>query len=282
MPELQGDDRAGPRRRSTRLARRRDPRGLTALSADERTRACWPSSPASEHAFPPILIAAHVRRLLPAPARPRALGLEPRPPHPKGYEMDAERSVAARSGAPARQDVSASAEPGAARAGAVVERPIVGFATDAAGDWVAWLSCGHPQHVRHTPPFMERPWVLTAEGRAGRLGQVLDCVRCDAAELPPHFVPYKRTAEFTETSLPDALRRRHTTKSRRLGDDPRQRGAAPLLRRRHRRRVRAVAGRRRHRRAGGRAPRRAARPGALRGRVYRAPERRISPMVSSV
>jgi tellurite resistance-related uncharacterized protein len=94
-----------------------------------------------------------------------------------------------------------------------VERPIVGFATDAAGDWVAWLSCGHPQHVRHAPPFMERPWVLTAEGRTGRLGQMLDCVRCDAAELPPHFVPYKRTAEFTETSLPDALRRRHTTKA---------------------------------------------------------------------
>jgi hypothetical protein len=28
-------------------------------------------------------------------------------------------------------------------------------------------------------PGVERPWVRTAEGRASRLGQELDCVRCD-------------------------------------------------------------------------------------------------------
>lgn len=92
-------------------------------------------------------------------------------------------------------------------------RPIVGFATDAAGDWLAWLSCGHPQHVRHTPPFMLRPWVLSEEGRRGRIGQALDCVRCDAAELPAHFIAYQRTAEFSETSLPAGLRRRHATRA---------------------------------------------------------------------
>ncbi len=65
-----------------------------------------------------------------------------------------------------------------------MQRPIIGFRTDDEGHWVALLSCGHGQHMRHTPPFMNRPWVTTAEGRAGRIAQLLDCVRCDAAELP--------------------------------------------------------------------------------------------------
>ena len=44
---------------------------------------------------------------------------------------------------------------------------------------VAELECGHGQHVRDDPPWRERPWVRTAEGRASRLGQELNCVRCD-------------------------------------------------------------------------------------------------------
>ena len=47
-----------------------------------------------------------------------------------------------------------------------MQRAITGFATDAAGDPIALLSCGHPQHVRHRPPFFERPWV-TSEAGAG-------------------------------------------------------------------------------------------------------------------
>lgn len=92
-------------------------------------------------------------------------------------------------------------------------RPIVSFATDTAGDWVAWLSCGHPQHVRHAPPFTLRPWVTTEAGRRGRIGQPLDCVRCDDVELPAHFIPYKRTAEMSEATLPEGLRRRHATRA---------------------------------------------------------------------
>jgi len=94
-----------------------------------------------------------------------------------------------------------------------MQRPITGFRTDAAGDWVALLSCGHPQHVRHRPPFEERPWVTTEEGRRAKLGMVLNCVRCDAFELPAHFVAYKQTADFTETTVPDGLRRDHTTRA---------------------------------------------------------------------
>jgi hypothetical protein len=60
----------------------------------------------------------------------------------------------------------------------------VGFDQDEAGDWVALLACGHRQHVRHRPPWHERPWVLTEEGRADRLGSPLECPACgeEAAE----------------------------------------------------------------------------------------------------
>lgn len=59
---------------------------------------------------------------------------------------------------------------------------IRGFDLDAEGHWVALLSCGHRQHVRHDPPLVERRWVLTEEGRAGRLGVELRCVRCERGE----------------------------------------------------------------------------------------------------
>lgn len=93
-----------------------------------------------------------------------------------------------------------------------MKRPIIGFHQDPQEDWVAELSCGHGQHVRHRPPFTLRPWVTTTEGRDSRLGQELDCVRCDQHELPDGFVPYRKTPPFTADSLPRALLFRHTTK----------------------------------------------------------------------
>ncbi len=56
---------------------------------------------------------------------------------------------------------------------------ITGFYQDEEGHWAARLACGHGQHVRHDPPLVSRPWVLTADGRISRLGRTLDCVRCD-------------------------------------------------------------------------------------------------------
>jgi hypothetical protein len=58
------------------------------------------------------------------------------------------------------------------------ERRIVGFLQDEHGHWVAELSCGHTQHVRHEPPLAERPWVLTEEGRRGMVGTLLRCPLC--------------------------------------------------------------------------------------------------------
>jgi len=89
---------------------------------------------------------------------------------------------------------------------------MVGFVTDADAHWVALLGCGHRQHVRHDPPLDERPWVTTPEGRAGRIGQTLDCIRCDAFELPDAAVPYHESAPFTETTMPAALGKDHATK----------------------------------------------------------------------
>jgi tellurite methyltransferase len=92
-----------------------------------------------------------------------------------------------------------------------MQRPITGFRLDDYGDWAARLSCGHVQHVRHDPPFASRPWVQTAAGRESRLGEDLDCVRCDRFEMPETFVRYAQTPEFTEHDVPSRLRANHST-----------------------------------------------------------------------
>jgi hypothetical protein len=59
-----------------------------------------------------------------------------------------------------------------------VERRIVGFHQDDEQHWVADLECGHSQHVRHDPPWQQRPWVTTPGGREAHLGMALDCRLC--------------------------------------------------------------------------------------------------------
>jgi hypothetical protein len=63
-----------------------------------------------------------------------------------------------------------------------VKRKIIGFHQDEIGDWVADLECGHAQHTRHDPPWQERPWVVTLEGRQSRLGWELECKKCEEEE----------------------------------------------------------------------------------------------------
>jgi hypothetical protein len=65
-----------------------------------------------------------------------------------------------------------------------MEQPIAGFHLDEAHHWVAELACGHFQHVRHDPPWVERLWVITKAGRANMLGQRLNCKKCDAGAPP--------------------------------------------------------------------------------------------------
>jgi hypothetical protein len=69
-----------------------------------------------------------------------------------------------------------------------MDRRITGFHTDEEGHWVAELDCGHNQHVRHDPPWQNRPWVVTPEGRDAALGRMLACRKCDQGAPPdrPH------------------------------------------------------------------------------------------------
>ncbi len=86
-----------------------------------------------------------------------------------------------------------------------MKRKITGFHQDEHNDWVADLDCWHRQHVRHKPPFFNRPWVTSAAGRANMLGTELNCVRCDRLELPAGVVSNGRTPEFTNLTVPVAM-----------------------------------------------------------------------------
>ena len=61
---------------------------------------------------------------------------------------------------------------------------ITGFDQDDDGYWRAKLDCRHYQHVRHDPPLIVREWTLTEAGRASRIGQELECKKCDERSLP--------------------------------------------------------------------------------------------------
>lgn len=93
-----------------------------------------------------------------------------------------------------------------------MNRPIMRFELDGEEHWFAQLSCGHTQHTRHTPPVVERPWVLTAEGRDAKLGSLLDCVACDRFEIPETHAPYQQTPHFDQETVPKGLLKQHSTK----------------------------------------------------------------------
>ncbi|WP_123727797.1 DUF3565 domain-containing protein [Pseudomonas protegens] len=58
---------------------------------------------------------------------------------------------------------------------------ICGFHQDEEGHWVAELSCGHTQHLRHQPPWQSRTWVMNPQLRAEKIGQRFDCGWCAQA-----------------------------------------------------------------------------------------------------
>lgn len=60
-----------------------------------------------------------------------------------------------------------------------MQQPITGYHLDDERHWVAQLACGHHQHVRHDPPWMNRPWVITSAGRQSMIGYRLACKKCD-------------------------------------------------------------------------------------------------------
>jgi tellurite resistance-related uncharacterized protein len=93
-----------------------------------------------------------------------------------------------------------------------MQRAIIGFHQDDEGVWVADLACGHPQHVRHRPPWQNRAWVTDEAGRQAHLGSALECLYCDMASLPDGLATYKRTPSFSESTVPAGLLADHRTK----------------------------------------------------------------------
>jgi tellurite methyltransferase len=98
-----------------------------------------------------------------------------------------------------------------------MRRRCVGFHVGDDGDWVAELECLHGQHQRHQPPFQERPWVTTEEGRASRIGADFDCPLCDRAELPEGLAHARTAGPFDQDTLPAGLRREHRVAARTWG-----------------------------------------------------------------
>jgi len=94
-----------------------------------------------------------------------------------------------------------------------VERAITGFHCDVKGDWVAELSCGHNQHVRHQPPFRLRPWVIEPTLRTERVGAPLNCPLCDRAELPDGLRLARSSPDWDEHTIPAGLLRTHRVAS---------------------------------------------------------------------
>ncbi|MGH9303108.1 MAG: DUF3565 domain-containing protein [Acidimicrobiales bacterium] len=92
-----------------------------------------------------------------------------------------------------------------------MNRKIVGFSVDDAGDRIAMLDCLHHRHVRHRPPFEVRPWVLDDAERAQRIGTEIDCGLCERSELPEGLSLVRTAGPFDSSSLPPGLRRSHRT-----------------------------------------------------------------------
>lgn len=95
-----------------------------------------------------------------------------------------------------------------------MDRRITGFHQDDEGAWVAELECGHQQHVRHEPPCQVRPWVTTADGRAGRLGTALECRLCDATDAAEQAYHDARLQGLCHDGALEAARARRATRDR--------------------------------------------------------------------
>jgi hypothetical protein len=90
-----------------------------------------------------------------------------------------------------------------------VQRSILGFHQDEDGDWVAELSCLHNQHLRHRPPFQERPWSWTTPN-GWRASEHHSLARCATGRRCPKGLTLLRTAgPFDTDTLPAGLRTWH-------------------------------------------------------------------------
>lgn len=92
----------------------------------------------------------------------------------------------------------------------MVARTIVALEPESEASFVARLDCGHRRHVRHRPPLESYPWLLDPAQRAARIGQRIECDRCDRRERPEGLIRGRSSDEFTAATLPAGLLRRPT------------------------------------------------------------------------
>ena len=57
-------------------------------------------------------------------------------------------------------------------------KKITGFHLDEDNQWVADLSCGYTQHVRHNPLHHQKEWVLSDNARNDFIGFEFECKSC--------------------------------------------------------------------------------------------------------
>ena len=88
---------------------------------------------------------------------------------------------------------------------------IVGFHLDENLEWVAELECGHSQHVRHNPPWTNRHWVTTLEGRQQHLGTELPCLACVLNESSLQRDDRHRHLFFRPTLISGHMDMKHMT-----------------------------------------------------------------------
>jgi len=62
------------------------------------------------------------------------------------------------------------------------KRRIIDFHQDEFKDWIADLECGHSQHMRHNPPWQNRPWIIKKSSRQQQLGRLINCKVCTEAK----------------------------------------------------------------------------------------------------
>jgi hypothetical protein len=61
----------------------------------------------------------------------------------------------------------------------VCTKPLLDFSRMTWVDWVAEFACGHTQHVRPQPSWINWLWVITSAGCQQHLGQLLWCQHCE-------------------------------------------------------------------------------------------------------
>jgi len=78
-----------------------------------------------------------------------------------------------------------------------MKRKVIGFHKDQVGDWVADLECGHTQHFRHQPTWVNRPWLENNSEREKFIGTEVVCKTCEeiAMDAIPSNDEQRRNAE---------------------------------------------------------------------------------------